>query len=159
VKNIFLIWMISFGILSTAQVWSADMKPHEPGPGDKCPVCGMFVAKYPSWFASISFKAAPEVFFDGPKDMFTYYLNLKKYNPSQSATTIMAIHVKDYYSLKEIDARKALYVIGSAVHGPMGNELVPLEKAADAKAFMHDHNGKRLLRFDQINRDVMKAIQ
>ena len=30
-----------------ASLWASDL--HMPGAGDRCPVCGMFVAPYPEW--------------------------------------------------------------------------------------------------------------
>ena len=49
-----------------------------PGPGDTCPVCGMFVAKYPEWIATIVFGDGTAVHFDGAKDMFKYLLDMAK---------------------------------------------------------------------------------
>lgn len=130
-----------------------------PGGKDKCPVCGMFVAKYPDWTAAVRFRDATVLYFDGCKDLFTCYLNAGKYIPAKSRDAISEIQVKDYYGLKQIDGRKAFYVIGSNVYGPMGKELVPFEKASDADGFMHDHKGKRVLRFNQITPDVLKTLE
>ena len=58
----------------------------------------------------------------------------------------------DYYNLQPIDAKTALYVIGSDVLGPMGHEFVPLANMADAEDFMKEHKGKRILRFDQVTK-------
>lgn len=126
---------------------------------DKCAVCGMFVSKYPAWLGSISFKNGSPVYFDGPKDLFTYLLNLKKFAPAKSPAMITAIQVKDYYSLKSVDGRAAFYVIGSDVYGPMGQELVAFEKQIDAQTFLRDHKGKRLLRFNEITLAVLKSIE
>ena len=41
-----------------------------PGPNVICPVCGMFVAKYPEWIAAVVFKDGHAHYFDGAKDMF-----------------------------------------------------------------------------------------
>ena len=67
--------------LTLAPVHGGERKPFKPGATDKCPVCGMFVAKYPDWVAEIIFKDGSAVYFDGCKDMFKYYFNLKRYNP------------------------------------------------------------------------------
>jgi copper chaperone NosL len=64
-------------------VFSASQAPALSGK-EKCPVCGMFVSKYPDWVATIQFNDGTHVAFDGPKDLFTYFLNLKKYNPGKS---------------------------------------------------------------------------
>lgn len=126
---------------------------------EKCPVCGMFVSKYPAWVATIQFNDGTHAAFDGPKDLFTYYLNLKKYNPGKSQGAITAIRVKDYYSIKEVDGRTAFYVIGSDVYGPMGKELVPFAKLNDARSFMNDHRGKRVVRLDEITPAILKSLE
>ncbi len=120
---------------------------------EKCPVCGMFAYKFPKWVAQIFYKngqTEQHYSFDGVKDLMKFYFDAKKEN-------ITEILVSDYYSQKAIDGQKAFYVIGSDVSGPMGNELIPFEKEADAKTFLHDHNGKSVVTFDKITKeDVFK---
>jgi len=133
--------------------------PPAPATKDKCPVCGMFVSKYPDWVASVTFKDSTVLFFDGAKDFFTYYLNMQKFTPDRNLASISAVTVKDYYTLKPIDARKASFVIGSDVYGPMGKELVPFEKTADALAFLKDHQGKKILRFGDIYPAILRSLE
>lgn len=137
---------------------SAERKIIRPLPKDKCPVCGMFVAKYPDWLAAIVFKDGSYAVFDGVKDMMKYYHNLKRYNPSKRLTDINSIQVNDYYRLAPIDGLKAYYVIGSNIYGPMGKELIPFEKKEDAEEFMVDHVGKGLLKFHEITPEVLKGL-
>jgi len=118
----------------------------------------MFVAKYPDFLAEILFKDGSSAFFDGTKDMFKYYLNLKKYQPSKKISDIDSIYVTDYYHLTLIDGVSAYYVLGSDIYGPMGRELIPFEKEADAKEFMKDHQGKSVLRLKEINEKVIKSL-
>jgi nitrous oxide reductase accessory protein NosL len=125
---------------------------------DKCPVCGMFVAKYPDFLAQIVFSDKSYAFFDGAKDMFKYYLNLKKYNPSKSLSDISAIYVTDYYSMNPADGRKAYFVIGSNVFGPMGRELIPFEKEQEAREFLKDHAGKKVIRFEDVTPDIIQGL-
>jgi copper chaperone NosL len=125
---------------------------------DKCPVCGMFVAPYAGWNATIEFKDVTQVTFDGPKDMFKFYLDIKKYNPSRSLADISAVSVKDYYSQTSIDARKAYFVIWSDVYGPMGHEPVPFEKQADATEFLKEHRGRKILRFNDVTKKVLLSL-
>jgi nitrous oxide reductase accessory protein NosL len=133
--------------------------PPKPAATDKCMVCGMFVAKYPDWTAAIVFKDSTARFFDGPKDLFTYYFAVKKYEPKRDRADIDNIWVKDYYTLSLIDGRKAFYVIGSDVFGPMGKELIAFKTEADAKAFLKDHSGKKVLQFRDITLEVMKQLE
>lgn len=125
---------------------------------DKCPVCGMFVAKYPDFLAQIIFTDGTHAFFDGAKDMFKYYFNLKKYNAAKEVSDIAFIYVTDYYSMTPIDGRTARYVVGSDVFGPMGRELLPFVKEADALEFMKDHFGKKMIRFEEVTPDIIKGL-
>lgn len=125
---------------------------------DKCPVCGMFVARYPDFLAQIIFTDGTHAFFDGAKDMFKYYINLKKYNAAKEVSDIAFIYVMDYYNMTPIDGRTARYVVGSDVFGPMGRELIPFVKEADALEFMKDHSGKKMIRFEEVNPDIIKGL-
>jgi copper chaperone NosL len=125
-----------------------------PGPGDTCPVCGMFVAKYPEWIATVLYRDGHAHHFDGAKDLFKYLLDLSRWAPGHDAEGIERIAVTEYYELRRIDARKAWYVIGSDTLGPMGHEFIPLETEADALEFMADHKGVRILRFGEIGAEL-----
>jgi len=125
---------------------------------DKCPVCGMFVAKYKDFLAQIVFSDGSYRVFDGAKDMFKYFLNLHTYDPKKEISDISGAFVTDYYSLSLIDAQKAVYVIGSDVYGPMGHELIPFVQQSDALEFMQDHKGKKVLSFDEVTPQVIQGL-
>ena len=145
-------------LIACSLVSAGEKGPITPTAKDKCPVCGMFVAKYPDFLAEIIFKDGSYAVFDGVKDMFKYYFNLAKYNPTKKLTDIDSIYVTDYYDLKSIDGYKAFYVEGSDVYGPMGRELIPFEKKEGAEQFMTDHIGKSLFKFDEITYDLIKSL-
>ena len=116
---------------------------------EKCPVCGMFVYKYPKWATQI-FYAEKHFSFDGAKDMMKYYFTHKE--------GISKILVRDYYSQKAIDATKAYFVVGSDIYGPMGHELIPFEMLEEAKAFKKDHKGVKVLEFTKITADEVEKL-
>ena len=132
--------------------------PPKPTPEDKCPVCGMFVAKYPDWTGVITFEGGGREYFDGAKDLFKYLFGLEKYNPRKTQGDIRHIHVTDYYDMKFIDATTAFFVIGGDVYGPMGRELIPLASRPDAETFMKDHNGIKILKFNEINPEIIHRL-
>ena len=125
---------------------------------DKCPVCGMFVYKYPKWVAVIEFADGSEYFYDGAKDMFKHYMNVPKYTPGKAGQEITSLSVTDYYAVVLIDAKEAWYVIGSDVFGPMGHELIPFETQASAQEFLEDHKGTHILRFSDVSEETIKAL-
>lgn len=125
---------------------------------DKCPVCGMFVAKYPDFLAYMTFKDGSYAAFDGVKDMMKCYLDMSRYLPGKKKSDIRTMVVTDYYTMRMIDAFAAYYVTGSDVLGPMGHELIPHESQSKAKEFMEDHLGKTLLKLPQITSAMLKEL-
>jgi len=133
--------------------------PYKVGKKDLCPVCGMFVHKYPNWVGQIVFNDKTYASFDGAKDMFKYYFDLKKYNPKKKIDDIGGIWVTDYYTLRLIDGKTALYVVGSDLLGPMGRELIPHRSAKAADNFMKDHGGNKVLKFDEVDIDLIESLR
>ena len=121
----------------------------------KCPVCGMFVSKYPKWVAQIKINSKDTHSFDGVKDMMKFYFNPNKFSHNHSKQDISKILVTDYYSLNAINAKKAYYVIGSNIYGPMGKELIPFKTKKEANDFSKDHYGKKILSFDEITESIL----
>ncbi len=116
---------------------------------DKCPVCGMLLYKYPRWISRIEYNDK-NVSFDGIKDMMKYYF--------EHPNNIKNMLVQEYYTQKVIDAKKAYYVMGSDVYGPMGNELIAFKDEESAKRFYLDHKGKKILRFDEIKPEAVYKL-
>lgn len=150
--------VVLIGVLAAASLRAADRGVLPVPGGAKCPVCGMFVAKYPDWTATAGFKDGTTSYYDGPKDMFSHYLDTARYTPGKRQADIVTLSVKEYYSLAMIDARAAFFVSGSDVHGPMGNELIPFSTEKDAASFKLDHRGKRILRFNEITRKTILSL-
>ena len=115
----------------------------------KCPVCGMFVSKYPKWSAKIA-SMGHEYYFDGVKDMMKFI-----FEKNQDFKNIM---VTDYYTTGAINARESFYVVGSNIYGPMGNELIPFSTMDKAKEFSKNHGGKQILTFKQITKELVYSL-
>jgi len=133
-------------------------EPIQPTAEDKCPVCGMFTARYSNFVAEIIFKDDSYVTFDGPKDMFKYYLNLETFAKGRTKTEVDSIYVTEYYGLVLIDARQAYFVTGSDVHGPMGHELIAFSNREDAEVFKKDHRGTALLEFGEVTAALITSL-
>jgi len=114
----------------------------------KCPICGMFVAKYPQWVAMAN--ADKTFYFDGVKDMMKYAYARKLSGDK--------LYVSDYYKLSKLEATKAFYVIGSNVYGPMGSELIPFASQEEAVRFSRDHNGQKVIPFEEITEALVKSL-
>jgi nitrous oxide reductase accessory protein NosL len=135
--------------------------PTQPGPEDRCPVCGMSVLPFPEWIAQIRFRDGSTVFFDGCKDLFRYLLSDAGRGPANGSKDgdVVAIYVTNYYDGEAMAARPAWFVVGSDVMGPMGPELVPHRCRDAAEDFVKDHGGRRILTFDQIDEGVLGTLE
>jgi nitrous oxide reductase accessory protein NosL len=129
-----------------------------PGPMETCPVCGMLVAKYPDWIATVGFADGTAVHFDGVKDMVKYLRDMPRYAQDRTPEQVVGLAVTDYYDLSRIDPRTALFVVGSDVLGPMGHEPIPLANDADGQTFLSDHAGKALLPFNAMTLPLMLKL-
>lgn len=127
-------------------------------PDEKCPVCGMFVAKYQPWIAQVQYSEDDVKMFDGVKDMMAYYFEPEKFGGKQGIEAT-SIYVKDYYTQEWIDGKIAFYVVGSDVMGPMGHELIPFDSQSAAENFMKDHKGKKIYQFNDITLEQVTALR
>lgn len=121
----------------------------------KCPVCGMFIYKYPKWAAHIVIDGK-SYYFDGVKDMMKFYIFDSDFPYDRKKISLM--EVNDYYTLQATAIKDAYFVYDSDVFGPMGRELIPFADEASAKTFMQDHHGKSILRFDEITDKIVMAL-
>ena len=131
--------------------------PRMPGKTDRCPVCGMFVAPYPDWVATIQFEDGSQLFFDGAKDLMKHYFTMPTKHDPRTRETIGTIYFTDYYTTRLLPAADLFFVLGSDVYGPMGHELIPIAGKEAAESFARDHGGKQILRFDQITLETVPA--
>ena len=129
----------------------------EISPQERCPVCGMFVAKYSDWITQVRLSNGTVKFFDGVKDMMAFTFDPASFGASGQKS--QEIWVKDYYTLAWLDGRSAWYVIGSNVYGPMGHEFIPFSSAAAAENFRKDHNGTKVVRFDEITDSLVQSMR
>jgi copper chaperone NosL len=124
----------------------------------RCPVCGMFVGKYQQWLAQVRLTDGTSAAFDGVKDMAAYTFTPQNFGATKGVE-VKNILVKDYYTLAWTDGRKAFYVLGSDVLGPMGHELVPFAARDGAENFYKDHHGTKILTFAEITPELIESLR
>jgi len=117
---------------------------------EKCPVCGMFLYKYPRWVSMIEYSDGKKLYFDGLKDLFKYYF--------EHPQSIKEMLTQEYYTQKTIPVKSAFFVIGSDVYGPMGNEFIAFKDKRSARNFLLDHRGKKIVRFADITKEMVYKL-
>ncbi len=124
----------------------------------RCPVCGMFVAKYQQWLTQLRMSDGSIESFDGVKDLMAYYFSPQQYGAAKTVT-VTAVSIRDYYSQGWSDGLVATYVIGSDVYGPMGHELIPFSSREGAENFLKDHHGKQIFSFSEITPEIVESLR
>ena len=117
-----------------------------------CFNCGMGSQDFPKWHVKVN-TSSEETWFCSPRCMFQALTD-----PKSPLKNIEHIHAKDFYELKDLDAKQAFYVIGSDVLGPMGNDFVELKDSLAAEDFKKDHQGARILRFEEVNENLLNQV-
>ena len=124
---------------------------------DRCPVCAMFPARRPETAAAMTLKSGQTFYFCGNGCLLRTWLRPTVYlgKPQEQINRIV---VRDYFSGKPVDGRKATWVAGSDVVGPMGPAIIALGDAGQLETFKKRHGGKTVFTFEEVDDDLWKQI-
>jgi len=116
------------------------------------PVYGLPVDKYPKFQAKIDLADGKEILFCCPKAMFDLYFRPFAYPEYKikEEKDFKKLYVKDVLSGEWIDAKKALYVFGSRLKSPKGDDLIPVKNKESLAIFKLKYGGSRVLTFGEI---------
>jgi nitrous oxide reductase accessory protein NosL len=129
-----------------------------PVPGEaRCPVCGMYPERYPRWAAQLIFADGAALFFDSPRELFLFLLDMDQYHDAHGPDEVERAYVSDAVDGQWVSIADAYFVQGSRVSGPMrGPDLPAFANAGAAEAFVAEQGGS-LIRLEQITRDLLQS--
>lgn len=117
---------------------------------DRCPVCGMKVARHAKFASAIQLKDNTTFYFCGTGCMIRSWMHPEVFLATPKDTLLKPV-AREYFTGKPIDARMALWVAGSDIVGPMGPALVPLKDEKSVAVFMRRHGGKATFRLNEMD--------
>jgi len=124
----------------------------------RCPVCGMYPARYPRWAAQIVFRDGATHFFDSPVDLFGFMNGVGRHSSPYTAKEAAAQFVTDFETGEWVAAGTAFYVNGSSVLGPMRDADLPaFGRRASAEAFARARGGK-VLAHAEVTPEVIRPL-
>jgi nitrous oxide reductase accessory protein NosL len=156
-KKIFLVAIVAFNLVCGQWKEKELQKP----PKNIDPVYMMDISKYPKFSAKIILSSGEEVNFCCPKSMFDFYFrpfNYPEYRVEKEKD-FKKLLVKDYLSGKWIDAKKALFVFGSRLQGPKGDDLIPVRSKDVLNIYMLKYGGSKVLTFADIRKRGFAIIK
>ncbi len=71
---------------------------------------------------------------------------------------IQTLYVHDYLTGEKIEAAKAVYVFGSRIIGPHGDDLIPLSSETKAKIFEAKYGGHKILPYAKIDQGLIRYL-
>jgi copper chaperone NosL len=136
---------------------AAQVAAKEPGSETACALDGMVLRDFPGPKAQVHYaEGAPEFFCD-VTELFATLLAPEQKRPT--AGMFVQDMGKTSWERPEgnwIDAKAALYVVGSKKTGSMGPTFGTFAVMADAEAFAQKEGGK-VLRFEQVTPDMVNG--
>ena len=115
--------------------------------------------KYPKFLCEAKLKNGKTVKFVSVKAMMQVYFHQDYFlKRKMLEDKIDKIYVYDYLDGTKIDATKALYMFGSRLTGPHGDDLIPLKSEANAKLFKLKYGGTKLLPFERLTKGLIRYL-
>ncbi|MBZ0069654.1 MAG: nitrous oxide reductase accessory protein NosL [Thiobacillus sp.] len=136
-----------------------DMLAPKSIPADaRCPVCGMYPARFPRWAAQTVFKDGASHYFDSPVDLIAFLQQIERFNKRYTRKDIAVSHVTDFETGQWIEVDQAFFVQGSTALGPMRTADLPaFSTRQSADAFARKRNGK-VLTFTQVTPELIQSM-
>ncbi len=123
------------------------------------PVYQLPLKKYSAFLCEATLSNGKTVQFVSVKSMFQVYYHQDYFMHNNIIdANIKNMFVQDYLTGKKINAKKALYVFGSRLIGPHGDDLIPLKDQASIKIFAIKFGGTKTLHFSKISVGLIKYL-
>ncbi len=104
-------------------------------------------------------KNGKTVYFISVKSMMMVYLHqdyFKKHKLLED--DIQTLYVHDYLTGEKLEASKAVYVFGSRIIGPHGDDLIPVSSETKAKIFEAKYGGHKILPYTKIDQGLIRYL-
>lgn len=156
-KRILWIFLIGMGIAVAGTAFQTKVLLLDPNATD--PVYQLPLKKYAKWLCEAELKNGEKVQFVSVKSMMQVYQHQPYFiKHGFLKTGIRTLYVQDYLDGQKVEATKALYLFGSRIVGPHGDDLIPFASEAHAKLFMMKHGGTKILPFEKLSKGLIRYL-
>ncbi len=126
----------------------------DPGPEVRCPVCGMYPARYPEYRCQLTTGGGKQHHFCSSQCLVHFQTDPKKY--IKDVTPVKSIWVTVFPEGGSEYAMGLHYLVGSSIMGPMGKEALPYRNRA-AAVQSAQKNGGKVVRFKDLTPALLMA--
>lgn len=124
----------------------------------RCPVCGMYPARFPRWPAQTIFKDGAAHYFDSPIDLFAFLQRVDRYNRRYTLDDVAVSYVTDFETGQWIEATNAFFVQGAGTVGPMRDADLPAFSSFDAADSFARGRGGAVLKSAQVTPALIQSL-
>ncbi len=150
--RIILLIALFFGTIYGGEIKLADQNATDP-------VYLLQLKKYQNWLTEAKLENGKKIQFVSVKAMMQVYQHQDYFQRHKLIdANISKIYVQDYISGRRIEAPKAVYVFGSHIIGPHGDDLIPFENQQNAKLFMMKNGGTKILPFEKLSTGLIRYL-
>lgn len=146
---------------------------------DQCEVCGMVIPNHPGPSAEVFYEDERPSGHDNPARFdSTWEAFQYNFDRLDQGWSVAAFYVTDYSSVDYtvstaggdelisthpeasafVDAEEVTFVVGSAVKGAMGQDLIAFSAESDAESFRSEYGGS-LATFDEVTRETIVRLE
>ena len=153
-------YLLAFIVVS---IFATDVKKWEVNKtkvsNDLDMVYSLSLKKYPKFICEGVLKSGKVIKFVSVKAMMQVFQHQEYFKKHKFITeNIDKLYVYDYLDGTKIEANKALYMFGSRLTGPHGDDLIPLKSEANAKIFKLKYGGTKLLPYEKLTKGLIRYL-
>ncbi|HRP94759.1 MAG TPA: nitrous oxide reductase accessory protein NosL [Rhodocyclaceae bacterium] len=124
----------------------------------RCPVCGMYPARFPRWAAQTIFRDGAVHFFDSPVNLHLFLADVSRYNRAYESADVVVSFVTDVEDGRWIEAGQAYYVHGSNALGPMRGGNLPAFASREAAQRFAEARGGDVIGAAELTADLLRGF-
>lgn len=119
-----------------------------------CPIKAVPIGAHKKWLGYIQYNDDSIQPVSSPKYAFNFFHT----EALRHFAGIYKLYMTDFKTGKLIDASEAYYVFGSRVMSVGGDDIIPFAEEADAQAFLEANSGKKIYRFDRMDKNFINYL-
>lgn len=124
----------------------------------RCPVCGMYPARFPRWAAQSIFRDGAAHYFDSPINLFVFLQRVDRYDSRYAVDDVAVSFVTDFETGQWIEAQDAFFVHGSSAFGPMRDADLPAFASREAADTLTRSRGGKVLAFTEVTPELIQSL-
>jgi hypothetical protein len=128
-------------------------------PGDRCPVTGRPITPGSRWTAAVVLRDGRSYYLLSPRSLVRAYLRPRDAFRVVDERELARLIVLDHETGRPLDARQAHFVLGTALRGPAGPDLVPAASADAAARIQREHPGSRIARLHELTPGQIRNLR